>query len=31
MKGRTETYDLGEQEFHFAMTTYNHDEAFKKH
>ena len=31
MKGRTEPYDLGEQEFHLAMTTDNYDEAFKKH
>ncbi len=31
MKGRREPYDLGEQEFHLAMTTDNYDEAFKKH
>lgn len=31
LKDRTEKYDLGEQEFHLAMTVDNHDEAFKKH
>lgn len=31
MKGRTEPYDLGEQEFHLAMATDNYEEAFKKH
>lgn len=31
MKGRTEPYDLGEQEYHLAMATDNYDEAFKKH
>ena len=31
MKGRTEPYDLGDQEFHLAMTADNYDEAFKKH
>ncbi|HAQ40038.1 MAG TPA: lactoylglutathione lyase [Clostridiales bacterium] len=31
MKGRTEPYDLGEQEFHLAMAVDNYDEAFKKH
>ncbi len=31
MKVRTEPYDLGEQEFHLAMTTDNYDEAFIKH
>lgn len=29
MKGRTEPYDLGEQEFHLAMAADNYDEAFK--
>ncbi len=31
MKGRTEAYDLGDQEFHLAMAADNYDEAFKKH
>ena len=31
MKGRTEPYDLGEQEYHLAMAADNYDEAFKKH
>ena len=31
LKDRTEPYDLGEQEFHLAMTVDNYDEAFKKH
>ncbi|NLJ58693.1 MAG: lactoylglutathione lyase [Tissierellia bacterium] len=31
LKDRTEAYDLGEQEFHLAMTTDNYEEAFKKH
>lgn len=31
MRDRTEPYDLGEQEFHLAMTVDNYDEAFKKH
>jgi lactoylglutathione lyase len=31
MRDRTESYDLGEQEFHLAMAVDNYDEAFKKH
>lgn len=31
MKDRTESYDLGEQEFHLAMLVDNYEEAFKKH
>lgn len=31
MRDRTEPYDLGEQEFHLAMTVDNYDEAFKRH
>ncbi|HBC29876.1 MAG TPA: lactoylglutathione lyase [Clostridiales bacterium] len=31
MKGRTEPYDLGEQEYHLAIATDNYEEAFKKH
>lgn len=31
MRDRKEPYDLGEQEFHLAMTVDNYDEAFKKH
>lgn len=31
LRDRTEKYDLGEQEFHLAMTADNYDEAFKKH
>jgi len=31
LKGRTDPYDLGEQEFHLAMKVDNYDEAFKKH
>ena len=31
MKGRTEPYDLGEQEYHLAMAADNYDEAIKKH
>ena len=31
MNGRTQPYDLGDQEFHLAMAADNYDEAFKKH
>ena len=31
MKDRIESYDLGEQEFHLAVTVDNYDESFKKH
>ena len=31
MKDRTESYDLGEQEFHLAMSVDNYEEAYKKH
>ena len=31
MRDRTESYDLGEQEYHLAMQTDNYEEAFKKH
>ncbi|MGD9568141.1 MAG: VOC family protein [Sedimentibacter sp.] len=31
MRDRTESYDLGEQEFHLAMAVDNYDEAYKKH
>ena len=31
MRDRTESYDLGEQEYHLAMQTDNYEEAYKKH
>jgi len=31
MNGRTQPYDLGDQEFHLAMAADDYDEAFKKH
>ncbi|WP_101772763.1 VOC family protein [Peptostreptococcus faecalis] len=31
LRDRTEPYNLGECEFHLALTTENYDEAFKKH
>lgn len=31
LKDRTEPYNLGDQEFHLAMSVDNIDEAFKKH
>lgn len=31
LKERTEKYDLGEQEFHLALTVDDYEEAFKKH
>lgn len=31
MRDRTESYDLGEQEFHLAMSVDNYEEAYKKH
>lgn len=31
LKDRTEAYNLGDQEFHLALTVDNMDEAFKKH
>lgn len=31
MRERTESYDLGEQEYHLAMQTDNYEEAYKKH
>lgn len=31
LRDRTESYDLGEQEFHLAMAVDNYDEAFKRH
>lgn len=31
MKDRTEPYDLGEQEYHLAMSVDNYDESFKRH
>ena len=31
LKDRTEKYDLGEEEFHLAFTTYHYEEAYRKH
>lgn len=31
LKDHTESYDLGEQEFHLAMAVDDYDESFKKH
>ena len=31
MKDRTESYDLGESEYHLAMTVDDYEDAYKKH
>lgn len=31
LKDREEKYDLGDEEFHLALTTENYEEAYKKH
>lgn len=31
LRDREEKYDLGDEEFHLAVTTENYDEAYKKH
>ena len=31
MKDRTESYDLGEQEYHLALTVDNYEESYEKH
>lgn len=31
LRDREEKYDLGDEEFHLALTTKNYDEAYKKH